>query len=67
MIGQGVPEVKRRRWQIQIAVCLSMMHDGASLRTAPRGNTAVNRMTSATLLKIGDVSGSEHHPYRDGL
>jgi hypothetical protein len=27
----------------------------------------VNEMTSATLLKIGDVSGTELHPHRDGL
>jgi hypothetical protein len=27
----------------------------------------VNEMTSAMLLKIGGVSGTELHPHRDGL
>jgi hypothetical protein len=44
-----------------------MMHDGVSLRTVLRGSTAVNGMTFATLLKIGDVLGLEHHPHHDGL
>jgi hypothetical protein len=64
-IGQGVPEVKLRHRQVQIIVCLSMMHDGVSLRTVSRGNMATNVMTSATLLKIGGVSGLEYHPHHD--
>jgi hypothetical protein len=44
-----------------------MMHDDASPITAPHGSTAVIGMTSTTSLKIGCVSGSEHHPHHDGL
>jgi hypothetical protein len=53
--------------QVQIVICLSMTCDGASLRAMPPKNTSVNEMTSATLLKIGGVSGAELHPHRDGL
>jgi hypothetical protein len=67
MIGQGVPEVKLRHRQVQIAVCPSMTHDNTSLRTAPRWNTAMNGMTSATLFKIEGASGLEHHIHHDGL
>jgi hypothetical protein len=44
-----------------------MTYDGVSLRIAPRGNTAVNRMTIATLLKVGGISSLEHHPHHDNL
>jgi hypothetical protein len=40
-IGQGVPEVNLRRWQVQIVGRPSMMHDGASPKTALRGNMGV--------------------------
>jgi hypothetical protein len=66
-IGQDVLEVKLCHRQLQIAVYPSMMHDGASLRTAPRWNTAVNGMTSTTLLKIGGISGLQHHPHHNDL
>jgi hypothetical protein len=66
-IGQGVPEVKLHHRRVQIAICLSMTHGGVSLRTAPRGNTTVNGMTFATLLKIGGISGLEHHPHHSNL
>jgi hypothetical protein len=36
-----------------------MMRDSASLRNVPPENTVVNEMTSATLLRIGGVSGAE--------
>jgi hypothetical protein len=62
-----MPEVKMCHQQVQIVVCPSMMHDGASLRTVPPENTVVNEMASATLLKIGCVSGAELRPHRDGL
>jgi hypothetical protein len=52
-IRQGMPEVKLRHQQVQI--------------TVPSENTAVNEMTSATLLKIEGISGVELHPHRDGL
>jgi hypothetical protein len=55
----------QRRRQVQIATCPSMMHSDASPRTAPCGNTVVNGMTSAMSLKIGGISGSEHHPYHN--
>jgi hypothetical protein len=48
-------------------VCPSMTHEGASLRTASHGNTAVNGMTCVTLLKIGGVLNSERRPHHDGL
>jgi hypothetical protein len=67
MIGQGMPEVKLRHRQVQIAVRPSMTRGGALLRTAPHGNTVVNGMTSTTLLKIGSDSGSERRPHSDGL
>jgi hypothetical protein len=66
-IRQGVPEVKLYRRQVQITVCPSMTHDGVSLRTTLRGDTTVNGMTFTTLLKIGGISGLEHHPHHDGL
>jgi hypothetical protein len=67
MIRQGVPEVKLRRWRVQIAIYPSMMHGGVPLRIALRGNTVMNGMTSTTLLKIRVISGLEHHPHHDGL
>jgi hypothetical protein len=67
MIGQGVPDGKLHHRQVQVTVYPSMMHGGASVRTMPRRNTVMNGMTSATLLKIGGVSGLEHHPDHDGL
>jgi hypothetical protein len=66
-IRHGVPEVKLRHQQVQIAVCSSMTRGGTSLRTVPLENMAVNEMTSATLLKIGGVSGAELRPHRDKL
>jgi hypothetical protein len=66
-IGQGTPEVKLRHQQVQITSCPSMMHDGVSLRTSPRGNTAVNGTISIMILKIGGISGLEHHPHHDGF
>jgi hypothetical protein len=66
-IGQDTPKVKLRHQQVHIAICPSMMHDDALLRTALYGNTTVNEMTSATLLKIEGVSSSKRYPYRDGL
>jgi hypothetical protein len=54
-----VPEVKLCRQQVQIVICPSMMRDSASLRNVPPENTVVNEMTSATLLRIGGVSGAE--------
>jgi hypothetical protein len=67
MIGQGMTEVKLCHQQVQIAICPSMMRDGASPRAVLPENTVVNEMTSTTLLKIGGVSGAELHPHRDGL
>jgi hypothetical protein len=67
MIGQGVLEARLHHRLAKTAVCPSMMHDDASLRTTPLGSTAGIGMTSATSLKIGGVSGSEHHPHRDDL
>jgi hypothetical protein len=66
-IQRMVPDVKLRHQQVQIAVCPSMTRGGTSLRATPPENTAVNEMTSATLLKIGGVSGAEHRPHHDGL
>jgi hypothetical protein len=66
-IRQGVLEVKLRHQQVQIVVCSSMTHNGALLRTAPHGNMTANGMTSAMLLKIRGVSGSERRPQRDVL
>jgi hypothetical protein len=42
-------------------------HDGASLRAMLPENMTVNKMTSATLLKIGGILGAELRPHRDGL
>jgi hypothetical protein len=66
-IGQGVSEVKLRHQQVKIVVCLSITHGDASLRAVPSENTAVNEMTSTTLLKIGSVSGAELRPHCDDL
>jgi hypothetical protein len=66
-IGHGVPEVKLHHQQVQITICPRMMHGGASLRTAPRGNVIVNGMTFAALSKIGGVSGLEFRPHHDSL
>jgi hypothetical protein len=66
-IRQDVPEVKLCHRQIQITDRPSMMHGSASPRTALRGNMGVIEMTSATSLKIGGTSGSEHQPHHDGL
>jgi hypothetical protein len=67
VISQGVLEVKQRHRQVQIVDHPSMMHGGASPRTALRGNMSVIEMTSATSLKIGGASGLEHHPHHGGL
>jgi hypothetical protein len=67
LIEQDVPEVKLRRRQVQIVGRPSMMHDGASPRTALPGNMGVIEMTSATSLKIGGALGSEHHPHHGSL
>jgi hypothetical protein len=45
----------------------SMMCGDASLRAVPPEKMVVNEMTSATLLKIGGVSGIELYPHHDGL
>jgi N-acetylmuramic acid 6-phosphate (MurNAc-6-P) etherase len=66
-IGQGVLEVKLHHQQVQITVCPSMMCGDASLRAVPPEKMVVNEMTSATLLKIGGVSGIELCPHHDGL
>jgi hypothetical protein len=44
-----------------------MTQGGVSLRTAPHGDTTVNGMTFAMLLKIRCISGLEHHPHHDIL
>jgi hypothetical protein len=62
-----MPEVKLCHQHVQIDVCLSMTHDNASLRAVPPKNSAVNKMTSTTLLKIGGASGTELSPHCDGL
>jgi hypothetical protein len=62
-----MPEVKLCHQQVQIAVCLSMIDDNASLRAVPPKNTAVNEMTSTTLLKIGGASGTKLRPHCNGL
>jgi hypothetical protein len=67
MIGHGVPEVTLYRRQVQITGRPSMMHSGASPRSVLRGNMGVIEMTSATSLKIGGASCSEHHPHHGGL
>jgi hypothetical protein len=67
MIGQGVPEVKLCHQQVQIAICPSMIHGGASLKTVPPENTTVNKMTSATFLKIGGVPSAKPYPHHNGL
>jgi hypothetical protein len=66
-IGGGLLEVKLHHQQVQIIICPSMMCGGTLLRTKPHGNTAMNEMTSATLLKIKGVSSSERYLHRDGL
>jgi hypothetical protein len=66
MIRQGMPEVRLRHWPVQIAACLSMMCDDTSPRTVPHASTAVIGMISTTSLKIGGISGSEHHPHHNG-
>jgi hypothetical protein len=67
MIKHGVPEVKLCHQQVQIMACPSMMHGGASLRTVPRGNTAMNGMTSTILLKTRGISGRTPSPPRRSL
>jgi hypothetical protein len=67
MIEQGMPEVKLHLQPVQIAIWLSTMHDGASLRTTQRGNTVVIGTTSATSSKIECISDSEHHLHHDDL
>jgi hypothetical protein len=62
-----MPEVKLCHQQVQIVVCPSMTRGGASLRAMPPENTVMNEMTSATLLKIGGISGVDLHPHHDGL
>jgi hypothetical protein len=62
-----MPKVKLRHQQVQIIVYPSMMRGGASHRALPPENMAVNEMTSATLLKIGGILGTELRPHRNGL
>jgi hypothetical protein len=46
MIRHGVPEVKLHLRLVQVTVYLSMMCDGASVKTALRGNTTAIGTTS---------------------